>query len=107
MSVDSIQALNSIISTQIESSYTDLCVKFEDIQTNTKQSYRQKKLKKFLLCYIGKWADGHSFAYQHDCKNIFYCMDIFQTLKSQNSSTSWWIYLKLAGTFQAGFIYVV
>ena len=70
MSVYSIQALNSITSTQIESNYTDLCVKLEDIQTNTKQSYRQKKLKKFLLCYIGKWADGHSFAYQHDCKNM-------------------------------------
>ena len=24
----------------------------------------------FLLCCTGKWAGGHSFAYQHGCRNI-------------------------------------
>ena len=34
------------------------------------QSYWPKKMENFLLCYVGKWVDGHSFAYQHGCRNI-------------------------------------
>ena len=35
-----------------------------------KQSYGPMKLEDFLLCYVGKWACGHSFAHQHGCRNI-------------------------------------
>ena len=35
-----------------------------------KQSWWPKKLENFLLCYVGKWAGGHSFAYQYGCWNI-------------------------------------
>ena len=28
------------------------------------------KLDNFLLCYIGKWVGGHSFAHQHGSRNI-------------------------------------
>ena len=35
------------------------------------QSNRSKKLNNFLLCHMGTWAGGHSFAYQHSCHNIY------------------------------------
>ena len=35
-----------------------------------KTEFRPKKLKNFLLCYMGKWAGGRSFAHQHGCHNI-------------------------------------
>ena len=33
-------------------------------------SYRPKKLDKILLCYMGKWTGGHSYAYQNGCHDV-------------------------------------
>ena len=49
---------------------TCLFTKFEIIWTSTIELWAKEVGEFSMVCYMGKWAGGHPFAYQHGCCNI-------------------------------------
>ena len=62
---------NMTMQIMINLSYKTIqCVSVPNLNVFKPMKTEFEKLENFLLCYMGKWAGRHSFAYQHGCRNI-------------------------------------
>ena len=72
-----------------------------------KTELEAREVGEFSLCHVGKWVDGHSFAYQREngCRNI----NVWRYLKLNRYKSCIYTYinLKLAGTLKNGAINIV